>query len=106
MSTTLCEVSDFQECEAREFQIGDQNLILVNWHGSWYAYRNICPHAKWPLNIQPDVFFDSDEQFLQCSNHMALFDIETGVCKAGPCVGDSLAAVRVKVIENQVLVEL
>lgn len=106
MATPICGTLDFQSTEAREFQVEGTSLILVHWCGAWYAYKNNCPHANWPLNIQPDVFFDTDQQFLQCSNHMALFDVVTGECKAGPCVGDRLTEVPLEIVDNQVFVNL
>ena len=102
MARVICEVSNVGENQAREFELDGQSIIVVNWRGNWLAYLNNCPHANWPLNIQPDVFFDSDKKFLQCSNHMALFDIESGECQAGPCVGDRLTAISIEVCEGQV----
>lgn len=106
MITPICGTFDFQPAEAREFEVEGTRLILVHWHGAWYAYKNNCPHANWPLNIQPDTFFDSDLQYIQCSNHMALFDVETGECKAGPCTGDRLTGVPLEIVDNQVFVNL
>lgn len=104
MNNFLCNITDIDENQAREFDIEGQSIILVNWYGSWFAYLNNCPHANWPLNLEPDAFFDSEHQFLQCSNHMALFDIETGECQAGPCTGDHLKALKVEVRDNQIFV--
>jgi len=102
----ICNTSDLNENGAREFELDGQSIIIINWLGNWHAYVNNCPHANWPLNIQPDVFFDSENQFLQCSNHMALFDIETGECKAGPCVGDRLTKVALEVKNSQIFAVL
>lgn len=106
MPTAVCATSDFQQADAREFEIEGTSLILVHWYGAWYAYKNNCPHANWPLNIQADIFFDSDRKFLQCSNHMALFDVKTGECMSGSCVGDRLTAVPLKIQNDQVFVDL
>lgn len=106
MSTPLCNTSDFKDAEAREFEVEGQDIILVSWHGAWYAYLNNCPHANWPLNLEPDSFFDSDRQFLQCSNHMALFEVESGLCQAGPCTGDRLISLPVEIRDGQIFVRL
>lgn len=106
MSNLICKTSAVQPNQAREFEIDNQQIILVNWHGAWHAYLNNCPHANWPLNIQTDVFFDADKEFLQCSNHMAMFDIETGICRAGPCTGDRLRKLKIGIIEEQIYVDL
>lgn len=102
MNQPLCSTSDIDENQAQEFQIGENSILIVNWLGEWFAYRNNCPHANWPLNIQPDMFFDLDKKFLQCSNHMALFDVQTGECKAGPCIGDRLESVNLEVRDGNI----
>jgi|SaaInl5LU_22_DNA_1037371.scaffolds.fasta_scaffold03254_6 nitrite reductase/ring-hydroxylating ferredoxin subunit len=106
LSIPLCTTSDFQDSQAREFELNGQSIILISWYGAWYAYINNCPHANWPLNLDPDVFFDSDRQFLQCSNHMALFEVKSGICQAGPCVGDRLVALPVEIRGDKVYVEV
>ena len=105
MNQPLCSTSDLGENQAQEFPFGESNVLVVNWHGEWFAYRNSCPHANWPLNIQPGMFFDIDNKFLQCSNHMALFDIQTGECKAGPCIGDRLEPIDLEVRNGQIFAE-
>lgn len=106
MSHLICSTQDIEENETQEFELEGQSIILVNWLGSWFAYLNNCPHANWPLNIQPNVFFDSEKKFLQCSNHMALFEVESGECKAGPCVGDRLTPIAIEIRDGQVFANL
>ena len=67
--------------------------------GAYSAYINSCPHTGINLEWQEDQFLDMDNMFIQCSTHDALFEIDTGVCVAGPCVGDQLQAVEL-VIED------
>ena len=47
-----------------------------------------------------------DNMFIQCSTHDALFEIDTGLCIAGPCVGDSLDAVDLIIENGQISVQL
>ena len=98
----LCGLSELNEGQAREFEVEVRSLFVIQKDGQIFAYLNDCPHAGWPLNIQPDQFLDADGQYLQCSNHMALFEIETGQCVAGPCAGDCLTKVAVE-IENETI---
>ncbi|WP_275667846.1 Rieske (2Fe-2S) protein [Marinobacter salexigens] len=56
------------------------------------AYLNRCPHMGVELNWKPGRFMDSDNLFLQCSTHGALFKPKDGECIAGPCQGDALTA--------------
>ena len=53
--------------------------------GSFYAYRNHCPHTGSPLDWMPNQFFSEDRQMLMCHTHGALFDPSTGRCLSGPC---------------------
>jgi nitrite reductase/ring-hydroxylating ferredoxin subunit len=69
-----------------------------------YACRNHCPHTGINLEWQPDRFFDPGGGFLQCATHGALFRPEDGFCVRGPCAGDRLEAVPVRVEHGQILV--
>jgi nitrite reductase/ring-hydroxylating ferredoxin subunit len=56
-------------------------------------YVNACPHIGVPLDWAPDRFLSSDASRIICSMHGAEFEIETGLCTAGPCMGERLEAV-------------
>lgn len=66
------------------------------------AYLNQCPHMGVELNWKPGSFMDSDNLFLQCSTHGALFKPRDGECVAGPCQGDALTPLDIRVIEGLV----
>ena len=38
----------------------------------------------------------TEEGFLACRNHGALFAVEDGFCVAGPCAGESLEPIAVE----------
>lgn len=59
------------------------------------AYRNVCPHVPIPLD-RGGVPLLTEEGFLACRNHGALFAVEDGFCVAGPCAGESLESVAVE----------
>lgn len=61
------------------------------------AYVNQCPHLGIELNWMPGRFMDADNLFIQCSTHGALFKPGSGECIAGPCQGDSLAALDLRI---------
>lgn len=102
----LCEESVIAEAEAKEFNLptrqGEQRILVIKWKGQLLAYLNSCPHAGWPLNFQPDAFFNPDKTRIQCSNHMAMFDPATGACDSGPCVGDHLTPLNLKVENGKI----
>ena len=62
-----------------------------------YAYANICPHRRHPLDALPDQFLVEDGRLIRCGSHGALFTAETGECVFGPCVGDQLMSLSVRV---------
>jgi len=66
------------------------------------AYLNRCPHLGIELNWMPGRFMDTDKQFIQCSSHGALFLPGNGECIAGPCQGDALTALDVRITDGQV----
>lgn len=54
------------------------------------------------MDWTPGDFLSSDRQYIQCSLHGALFEVDGGRCVAGPCRGDRLTPVQVYV-ENGLL---
>jgi nitrite reductase/ring-hydroxylating ferredoxin subunit len=69
-----------------------------------YGYVNDCPHTRSPLNWQPDVFLDTTKKHIQCSTHGAQFRIEDGFCIWGPCKGELLKPLPVRVESGVVVV--
>ena len=94
----LCALADIREggCLGFGDRTGDA-LFAVRKHGEVYVYRNCCPHAGSPLNWMPDRFLDRDREHILCTAHGALFEIESGLCIAGPCPGASLTTVRAEI---------
>jgi 8-oxo-dGTP diphosphatase len=69
--------------------------ILVATPDGARAYRNICPHVPIPLDRGGEPLL-TEEGFLACRNHGALFAVDDGFCVAGPCAGESLESVAVE----------
>ena len=59
------------------------------------AYVNRCPHQGHPLNLRPHEFLTPNRSLLLCNSHGALFEVATGLCVAGPCVGAQLTPVPI-----------
>jgi nitrite reductase/ring-hydroxylating ferredoxin subunit len=68
-------------------------------------YVNACPHLGVALNSAPGRFLSSDGANIVCSMHGATFDIASGLCLQGPCVGDSLQAVPFEIVEGEIVVD-
>lgn len=92
----------------REFAIGEGDWpfcgFVVRSGDKVYAYQNVCAHVGHPLNWMPDGFLSKDKESIMCSSHGAQYEIETGLCFAGPCIGKSLRTVDVVVRDDLVYV--
>lgn len=73
---------------------GVTDIFLVRKAGEIRGYLNQCPHTGGPLDWVPDQFLDLDRRWIQCATHDALFNIDSGLCIAGPCSGQSLTSVE------------
>ena len=67
-----------------------------------YAYVNSCPHTGAPLDWVDNQFLDREETFIQCASHDARFEIASGLCVAGPCVGQSLTSLQIELVDGQI----
>lgn len=103
-SVRLCHVSELSAGAARGFQLGNtrgDRLFLVKHLGRLYAYINDCPH--WPgspMAWRRDAYLNQEATRIVCSGHGAEFDITSGLCTLGPCLGQSLAPVRLEIDEQ------
>lgn len=89
----LCHIDEINENQSKGFALEKHSLIAVKHQGQLHLYINRCPHRGLPLEWQPDQFLDIERQYIQCSTHGALFQINTGHCIQGPCQGQALEPV-------------
>ena len=105
----LCRFDDLADPGSREFKWGTGiwplEFFAVRKGGRVRGFVNRCPHAGNPLNWQPDRFLNLDGDLILCNSHGALFRIDDGVCVGGPCPGEALEAVRLRVEDGMVVVE-
>jgi nitrite reductase/ring-hydroxylating ferredoxin subunit len=78
--------------------------LLVNDQGHFHAYVNRCRHMPTPLDFVRDQFLSEDQSHLMCYTHGALYDFASGLCISGPCKGESLYRLPVRVDRGEVLV--
>ncbi len=111
---TVCREEQLTADEALEFRL--QRLrpdphampltgFLLLHDGKLRAYLNQCPHLGVELNWMPGRFMDADNLFIQCATHGALFKPDTGECVTGPCQGDALTELELRVEGGAVLVK-
>jgi nitrite reductase/ring-hydroxylating ferredoxin subunit len=101
---------DIPESGIRRFQFQHHGKtcegIVVRRLGAYFAYLNECRHVPVSLDLSGGDFFSHDRQNLECSSHGALYEIETGLCIAGPCQGDRLVALDVQEEEKRLVIRL
>jgi nitrite reductase/ring-hydroxylating ferredoxin subunit len=102
----VCPTGELGEGSCREFAYRsgaeEREGFLVCSGGRIRAYRNSCPHTGAPLNWLPGRFLTEEGDFIICALHGALFRIEDGRCVAGPCHGEGLERLAVRLEEGGV----
>ncbi len=74
--------------------------------GTYFPYLNRCRHLPVTLDLEDNQFFNHDQSALQCHMHGAVYEIETGLCVGGPCVGASLRALSFEEEGDQLVIAI
>ncbi len=102
----ICHKRELETKPVRGFELetagGPLPVLLLLQHDTPRAYRNSCPHTGIPLDWTPGEFMDITGKLLQCATHGALFRPADGYCIAGPCQGQSLQALNVTEIGEEI----
>jgi nitrite reductase/ring-hydroxylating ferredoxin subunit len=103
----ICHLADVPDGDARGFDLAGPDArrirVIVARRGERvFVYRNRCPHRGTPLDWMPDRFLDAERRHLICATHGALFRFEDGVCVSGPCAGDALESLDVRIEDGEV----
>jgi len=80
--------------------------LLVNYQGNHFAYVNRCPHTGITLDWVNNQFFSSDNRYIMCATHGAVFEPPSGECIWGPCVGLSLQSMPIEIDDGQIYARL
>ena len=101
----LCHADDVEEGQARGFGPlagSRRKVILVRRNGRLHAFLDACPHYSTgtPMAWKTDAYLNGERTHLTCHSHNALFDMETGECILGPCLGQSLTRIEIAVGEE------
>jgi len=109
LSTPLCNSDEIEDPGSRGFEIkhgrNQLSLFVVHRDDVFTAFINRCPHTGVNLEWQEDRFLDMDNRYIQCATHDALFETDSGLCIAGPCVGQSLQPVSIEIIDGVIHVD-
>jgi nitrite reductase/ring-hydroxylating ferredoxin subunit len=97
----LARVEELADPGTRGFdpgEVGRDTLFVVRLGREIYAYRDACPHfGDTPMAWRKDAYLNGDGTRIACHAHGAQFDITTGECLLGPCLGQRLTSVEIDV---------
>lgn len=94
----LCHIDELADGGSRGFDPhgeGRDTLLVVRQAGSLHAYVDSCPHHGTPMAWRKDAYLNAAGDRIVCAAHGAQFDIASGICTLGPCLGQSLTRVPV-----------
>lgn len=109
----ICALSDIPSQKARGFNLlvaaedGTEHpwpIVVVRWGRNVFGYVNQCPHHNVNLDWERNQFLDANGTRLMCGKHGALFDLGSGACVAGPCLGGGLTPIALAVIDDDICV--
>ena len=92
----LCRLDDLADRETRGFDphgTGQDSLIVVRLGEDVQVYRDACPHQGTPMAWRRHAYLNAARDRIVCHAHGAQFEIDTGLCVLGPCLGQSLQQV-------------
>jgi nitrite reductase/ring-hydroxylating ferredoxin subunit len=89
----LCALADLPDGGARGFDPlgrGHDTVFAVRRGRTVRVWADRCPHHGTPLPWRKDAYLNAARDRIVCNAHGALFELDTGLCVQGPCVGESL----------------
>ena len=92
-AAALCRRDELRDGEVREVGAG---LIAWRSSGEIRVFVNRCPHFRIPLNDAPGGF-KVHGGLLMCVHHYSYFNFPHGVCVSGPCEGEPLETVAIRI---------
>jgi len=107
----ICGLDDIPNRRARPFVLARRDadgevrpwpIFVLRWGRNVRAYENRCPHQTTHLDWERGEFLDGDGTRIQCGKHGALFDLGTGECVEGPCLGQRLIAIEVVIDDDEI----
>lgn len=97
----LGHIADIPDGEARGFDptgTGRDTLFVVRQGASLHGWHDRCPHeGATPLPWRRHAYLNRNRSRIVCFAHGAQFEIASGVCLLGPCIGERLDPVPLTV---------
>ena len=103
-NTAVPARANWKRCRRSNWRLSSVNCSLSARTTSCAPTGIAAPIWAYPLNWMPEKFLDLDGSLIQCSSHGALFQIDSGECIAGPCTGDRLQQVELRIDGDSIYV--
>ena len=107
----ICALEDIPNRRAMPFvlarrgpagQVEAWPIFVLRWGRNVRAYENRCPHQDSHLDWERGEFLDGDGTRILCGKHGALFDLGSGECVDGPCIGERLTAIETVIDDGDI----
>ncbi|PIC63496.1 bifunctional 3-phenylpropionate/cinnamic acid dioxygenase ferredoxin subunit [Sporosarcina sp. P13] len=95
----VAKVSDFDDEELISVEVDDEEIMLCQVEGKYYAINNICSHAHVELSDG-----ELDGCFVTCPLHFSQFDVRTGEPQ-GPPAKDPVETYEVLVVDDLIYIK-
>ena len=100
----LARIDELPDPGAQGFDpdgVGRDTLFVVRRGAQVRAYRDACPHfGDTPMAWRKDAYLNRDGTRIVCHAHGAQFDIASGECLLGPCLGKRLTPVGIEMTSD------
>lgn len=103
MTRPLFHTAELAEGQVRGFDpegTGQDSLFVLRHQGRLHAWANVCPHMGVPMAWRRHAHLNAAGTHVQCHAHGALFDMASGLCVQGPCLGQSLQRRELRVDDH------
>ena len=95
---TVAKTSDLDKGEMMQVDVGDEQILLSNVDGTFYAVNDVCTHAEGSLS---DGYLEGVE--VECPLHGSRFDVKTGEVLSEPAA-DPVERYTVRVEGDDILI--
>jgi nitrite reductase/ring-hydroxylating ferredoxin subunit len=105
----LCHLDELPEGGARGFDpqaLGQASVFAVRRGGEFRVYADSCPHHGTPMAWRRDAYLNAAGDRIVCAAHGAQFEIDTGLCVLGPCLGDRLTPVPWRIAGGELVIAI
>jgi nitrite reductase/ring-hydroxylating ferredoxin subunit len=107
MSREICRLADLPQGNGLAVCLdgshGQRRLVVFQTHSGPRAFLDLCPHQGRSLEFAPGEYLLDERNVLICPHHGASFELVQGACLSGPCAGDRLTRVELRVEGDRVL---